>query len=153
MGFYKSTPYSGDWSYFYGEISELNIWSKGLLVEEMINITRNCGNLQPTPDILNWYEDATSFLNGNHISKEVENLCYFGNPSSRTYKTITDMLTPDHAMHSCNVLKAELAYPKNSEDWKTWNGKSDKYVHINLAFACDQIFEKYTNDLKNCLQV
>ena len=126
LGFYRSKPSSNlqDYRNFYGEISELNIWSKVLSVKEMKSITGNCGNVKSIPNILNWNQDASSFLNGNHTDKEIENLCQLGNPSAKTYKNIPDMLIPHHAIDTCNILQADLAYPKDIEDYKTWMGKN-----------------------------
>ena len=125
LGFYKKKPSNvEDYSNFYGEISELNIWSKDLSVKEMKSITGSCGNVQSIPNVLNWKEDASLYLNGNHTDEEIENLCPLGNPFAKTYMNIPNMLTPHDAMDTCKTLQAELAYPKDIEDYKTWMGKN-----------------------------
>ena len=54
-----STNELGNWVYsdginFRGLLSELNIWSKSLSFTQMEKITKNCGKVDPMPDVLNW---------------------------------------------------------------------------------------------------
>ena len=47
---------------FEGEISEFNIWNRSLSSETITKMTKNCGNFEPKPDILNWSQLTGDFF-------------------------------------------------------------------------------------------
>ena len=63
---------------FKGELSEINIWSKVLSDEEMIEITKSCGNVKTKPNVLNWSQDVNSLSSGDFTNVNIVQLCRYG---------------------------------------------------------------------------
>ena len=47
---------------FEGKLSEFNVWSSTLSLEEMKQITNRCGSVNPKPDILDWSNITESMI-------------------------------------------------------------------------------------------
>ena len=121
---------------FKGLLSELNIWSKSLSVTQMVKITRNCGKIDPIPDLLKWSELPNSTIRGSKHIKNIENICHDKNATSLTYKILPYLHDQDNAIHVCKILDGELAFPNSVNELQTWNGKlaKMKYRNINNNF-------------------
>lgn len=109
-----------DYKDFNGEISELNIWGKSLSTNDILNITKNCGNPEPIPDLLNWFDVKNSMVEGDIKDVDVKHLCHNSNASIPMYKTMPILLDQKGAMHMCKIMQAQLAYPKTLEGYKKW---------------------------------
>ena len=121
---------------FRGLLSELNVWSKALSISQMVKITRNCGKIDPIPDLLKWSELPNSTIRGSKHIKNIENICHDKNATSLTYKILPYLHDQDNAIHVCKILDGELAFPNSVNELQTWNGKlaKMKYRNINNNF-------------------
>ena len=121
---------------FRGLLSELNIWSKSLSVIQVAKITRNCGKVDPLPDLLNWSELPSSMIIGSKYDENIENICSNTNTTSLIYKTMPDRHHQDNAIHVCKILNGELVSPNSLNEFQTWNGKLSrmKYRNVNNNF-------------------
>ena len=108
---------------FRGHLSELNIWSKSLSLIQMEQITRNCGKEDPIPDLLNWSELPTSLIRGSKYTENIEKICSHKNATSPIRKIMPYLYDQDDAIHTCQVLKGELAFPNSLNELQKWNGK------------------------------
>ena len=112
-----------DTAYFRGEISEFNIWSEALGTEELKKLTSHCGKPLPEPDILNWSEIDTSMLTGNNFQSDIEILCRNSNETPTIYKVMPYFQNQEEAIHTCQILNGQLAYPKSIKEYQEWQGK------------------------------
>ena len=108
---------------FLGLLSELNVWSKSLSISQMVKITTNCGNEDPTPDLLKWSELPNSMIRGIKYNENIDNICPYRNATSLTHKIMPDFHNQDFAIHVCKILNGELASPVSLNELQTWNGK------------------------------
>ena len=108
---------------FLGLLSELNVWSKSLSISQMVKITTNCGNENPTPDLLKWSELPNSMIVGSSYNENIENICPHRNATSLIHKIMPDLHDQNNAMHVCKILKGELVSPGSLNELQTWNGK------------------------------
>ena len=108
---------------FKGLLSELNIWSKPLSFSQMVEITTNCGKVDPIPDILNWSELDESVIRGSKYVEKMGNICPQGNATSPIYKIMPYIYDRDNGLHVCKILNGEVAFPNSLNELKTWNGK------------------------------
>ena len=102
-----------------GLLSELNIWRKSLSFIQMKEITRNCGKVDPIPDILNWPELPSSAIRGSKYTENIENICL----DTPVYKIMSGLYNQDNAIHLCKILNGKLAFPNSLNELQTWNGK------------------------------
>ena len=119
-----------------GLLSELNVWSKSLSAIQMVEITRNCGKVDPLPNILNWSDLLRSMIEGSKYNETIENTCQQRNSTLLTYKIMPEIHDHDNAMHICKILNGELAFPNSIDEFQTWNGKlaNTKCLNINNNF-------------------
>ena len=109
---------------FKGLLSELNIWSKPLSLIQMKKITRNCGKVDPIPDLLNWSELPSSMIIGSKYNENIGDICPYRNETtSPIYKIMPYIHDQDNARDVCKILNGELAFPKSLNEFQTWNGK------------------------------
>ena len=116
---------------FRGLLSELNIWSKSLSVTQMVKITRNCGKVDPIPDILDWSELNSSMIRGSKYIENIESICPQSNATSLVYKIMPYLYKQDNALHACKILNGELVYPNSLNELQTWNGKLTRTKYRN----------------------
>ena len=118
-----------------GLLSELNIWGTSLSTIQMVKITRNCGSVDPIPDLLNWSELSSSQIRGSKYNENIENICPQHGAASTVHKIIPYHHDQDNAMHVCKILKGELAYPKSLNEFQAWNCKllRIKCININIT--------------------
>ena len=119
-----------DTAYFRGEISEFNIWSEALGTEKLKKITSHCGKPLPEPDILNWSEIDTSMLTGNNVQNDIRRLCRNSNETPTIYKVMPHFQNQEEAIHTCQILNGQLAYPKSIKEYQEWQGKD--YIMIKF---------------------
>ena len=117
---YNNT-YSGDFENFTGELTELNIWSKALLKEDMIDMTSNCGDVTITPDIFKWSEHS-NLLEGEKEERDINHLCYNGSESIENKLIFPYQQNYDGAFHTCKTLQGKLYHPKNLDDHEDLTG-------------------------------
>ena len=116
---------------FKGELSELNIWSNSLSMDDLIYITKSCSHPKPVPDILQWLNITNSMLTGdNNHQRTIKQLCSRGKTEKSYYKLIPHLQDHDDAMKTCEVLNGQLASPKTLEEYKSWNSKN-----FNIVFS------------------
>ena len=108
---------------FLGLLSELNVWSKSLSISQMVKITTNCGNEDPTPDLLKWSELPNSMIRGSKYNEHIENICPHRNATTVIYKIMPYLHDQDNAIHVCKILKGELVSPNSLNELQTWDGK------------------------------
>ena len=108
---------------FRGLLSELNIWSKSLSITEMVKITRNCGKVDPIPDILDWSELDSSMIRGSKYIEKIGSICPQKNATSLIYKIMPYLHNQDNALQVCKILNGELVYPNSLSELQTWNCK------------------------------
>ena len=119
---------------FVGELSELNIWSDSLSLENLIDITKTCRHPEPDPDILQWSNITKSMLTGdNNHQRTIKQVCSQGKAEASYYKLIPHLQDQDGAMKTCEVLNGQLVSPKSLSEYKSWNGKNLK----NVLFSCN----------------
>ena len=119
---------------FKGEMAELNIWGSSLSQNQMIEITGTCEKPYPNPDILSWSDVDPTMLNRNNIKeKDINHLC--SPKHSRTplffYTIMPYLQNQDNAIDTCNILNAQLAFPKTLDEHHTWNGKNTKRIFLS----------------------
>ncbi len=73
IGYTEGTPpldFSND--FFHGHMTDINIWSKALPLDQLQRFTQNChsGVTQPSPDLLNWRKDVGKLKLGSKVFKE-----------------------------------------------------------------------------------
>ena len=124
-----------------GLLSELTIWSKSLTAIQMVKITRNCGKVDPVPDLLNWSELSSLMIRGSKYTEDIRNICPQGNATSLIYKIIPYLYNQDNAIHVCKILDGELAFPKSLNELQTWNGKFLKIKCRNVNNNLPQLFQ------------
>ena len=110
---------------FKGELSELNIWSEYLSLDNIMNITKSCTQQpKPVPDILNWSSDIKESHNlGKHYQIEINQLCHYSVDEMSHFKLMPNYADQDGALRTCWVLGGILVSPKNIEEYNSWNGK------------------------------
>ena len=119
---------------FVGELSELNIWSNSLSLENLIDITKTCRHPEPDPDILQWLNITNSMLTGdNNHQRTIKQVCSQGKADPSYYKLIPHLQDQDGAMKTCEVLNGQLVSPKALSEYKSWKGKNLK----NVLFSCN----------------
>ena len=110
---------------FKGELSELNIWSNSLSMNDLIYITKHCSHPKPAPDVLQWLNITYSMLTGdNNHQKTIKQLCSQGKTEKSYHKLIPHLQDQDDAMKTCEVLNGQLASPKTLDEYKSWNSKN-----------------------------
>ena len=119
---------------FKGEMAELNIWGSSLSQNQMIEITGTCGKPYPNPDILSWSDVDPTMLSRNNIKeKDLNHLC--SPEHSKTvlffYTIMPYLQNQDNAIDTCNILNAQLAFPKTLDEHHTWNGKNIKRIFLS----------------------
>ena len=100
--------------------------NKTLSSETMTKLTRNCGDAEPIPDILNWSQLTKEMISGSLKESEIDELCYKRNRVVR--KLIPVLLDQNEAMLVCNILQAELAYPKTLDEFQKWQSMINIYL-------------------------
>ena len=131
LGFTKEYWIFSDGINFRGLLSELNIWSKSLSVTQMVKITRNCGKVDPIPDILDWSELNSSMITGSKYIENIASICPQSNTTSLVHKIMPYLHKQDNALHACKILSGELVYPNSLNELQTWNGKLTRIIHRN----------------------
>ena len=116
---------------FRGLLSELNIWSKSLSVTQIVKITRNCGKVDPIPDILDWSELDSSMIRGSKYIEKIGSICPQSNTTSLVHKIMPYLHKQDNALHACKILNGELVYPNSLNELQTWNGKLTRMNYRN----------------------
>ena len=114
---YLSIGERDSYYHFSGEITRLNIWSKVVDKELLVNIS-NCddSNLQGLPDVLNW-ETVEAKIEGGVIERELADF-----PCKDSLKETQEVLMPEpaismfDAVKTCNLLQGNLFFPPNKED-------------------------------------
>ena len=122
---------------FKGLLSELNVWSKSLSLSQMVEITTNCGKVDPIPDILNWSELTKSMIRGSKYIEKMGNICPQRNATSPIYKIMPYIYDRDNAIHVCKILNGEVAFPNSLNELQTWNGKLSRLkfkIIVNNSF-------------------
>ena len=97
----------------------------------MVKITRNCGKVDPIPDILDWSELDSSMIRGSKYIENIGNICPQRNATSLVYKIMPYLHKQDNALHVCKILNGELVYPNSLNELKTWNGKLTRMKYRN----------------------
>ena len=115
---------------FIGELSELNIWSNSLSLDDLIYITNSCSYPKPVPDMLKWLDITNSMLTGksNH-QRTIKQLCSKGKTETSYHKLIPHFQDQDGALKTCKDLNGQLASPKTLDEYKSWNSKN-----LNIVF-------------------
>ena len=131
LGYTKEYWTFSDGINFRGLLSELNIWSKSLSVTQMVKITRNCGKVDPIPDILDWSELDSSMIRGSKYIENIESICPQSNATSLVYKIMPYLYKQDNALHVCKILNGELVYPNSLNELQTWNSKLARIYYRN----------------------
>ena len=109
---------------FRGELSELNIWSNSLLMNNLIDITESCSHPKPVPDILQWLDITNSMLTeDNNHQTNIKQLCSKGKTETSYHKLIPHLQDQDGAMKTCKVLNGQLVSPKTLNEYKSWKSK------------------------------
>ena len=108
---------------FRGLLSELNIWNKSLSFFQMVEITVNCGKIEPSPDLLDWSKVLSSNIRGSKYNESIENICSQRNTTSLVYKIMPHLHNQDNAIQVCEILNGELSFPNSLNELQTWNGK------------------------------
>ena len=108
---------------FEGELSELNIWSDSLSMNNLIDITKSCSHPKPLPDILQWLNITKSMLTGDNHQRQIKQLCSQGISETTYHKLIPHLQDQDGAMKTCKILNGQLASPKTLDEYKSWNSK------------------------------
>ena len=110
--------------HFKGDLSELNIWSKLLSRDDMMKITKSCGQPKPKPNLLIWSDHIRKTnIVGDHQEREIKELCSFASSKITYFKLIPNLLNQEGALKTCKVLGGILAWPKSIEEYRTWNSK------------------------------
>ena len=109
---------------FKGEISDLNIWGIKLSTEIMINVTGNCDQIEPLPDILHRAKIESAMFKGRIKDREI---CSEMESKTGINKVMPILLDQNGAIQACVSLQATLAYPKTLEDYSRWPSES-KYL-------------------------
>ena len=93
---------------FDGGISEINIWSQNLQLEQLVRITSECQDVSPNPDILDWKKLDKESIEGTFEQKDIDHLCY---DSIENDAVVFPMeLKMEQALHFCQVLNASLEF-------------------------------------------
>ena len=122
--FFPDLALQSDYEDFFGELSELNIWGKMLSTSALKNITKNCSHVNPVPDVLQWSNDVSlKALTGSITEVEINKLCSRGNQNITIHKVLPILLDQHDAIHACQILGSQLAYPKSQEDYNLWHSK------------------------------
>ena len=100
---------------FSGALSELNIWSSALSIDEMIEITLNCmdDSFVPLPDILKWSDVKSYMVTGDSREEALTDLCYYSLDPVETVLSVP--LNQNQAILACQSLKATLYAPHHLE--------------------------------------
>ena len=93
-----------------------------MFVAQMMNMTKNCGKVDPIPDLLNWSELSSLVIRGSNYNENIENICSKRNTTSLIYKVMPGLHDQDNAMRVCKILNGELAFPNSKDEILTWNG-------------------------------
>ena len=108
---------------FKGELSELNIWSNSLSMNNLIDITKSCSHPKPVPDVLQWLNITKSMLTGDNHLRKIKQLCLQGISETTYHKLIPHLQDQNGAMKTCKILHGQLASPKTLDDYRSWNSK------------------------------
>ena len=127
-------PLSGDFDNFTGELTELNIWSKALSKESMMDMTRNCSDVIITPDILNWSE-YSNLLEGDTEIKDINHLCYNGSENIENQLIFQFQQDYNGAFHTCKTLQGKLYHPKSLDGHKDLTGIIIKFSTGSLRWV------------------
>ena len=103
--------------HFIGKLTRINIWSKLLSEEALINIT-DCGSsiIEESPDVLDW-KDIKFETTDDVIENDVESY-----PCNSESNNIHDVLIPvsvksmAEAVSTCAVLGGKIHFPSSEED-------------------------------------
>lgn len=92
-----------------GQLAGLNIWSKALTTNEMLEITSKCRrSLQgPKPDLLDWSEVTGSMIVQGSYNESQDNPCI---EFKKHTKVLPIMLTPKDGRKTCQVLGGQMSY-------------------------------------------
>ena len=121
---------------FIGKMSELNMWSNSLSLNNLIDITESCIYPKPVPDNLQWLNITNSMLTGdNNHQRTIEQVCSQGKTEASYHKLIPHLQDQDGAMKTCKVLNGQLASPKSLDEYRSWNSKSlnISFLHVNYV--------------------
>ena len=119
---------------FKGELSEFNIWSSSLSIDNLIALTKWCSHPRPVPDILQWSTIKKAMLTGgNNHQRTIKQLCSQGKTEATIHKLIPHEQNQDGAMKTCKVLNGQLASPKTLDEYKSWNSKNLSFLHVNYV--------------------
>ena len=134
---------------FKGELTELNIWSEIVSLNDMMEISQTCGNPKPVPNVLNWSDDVIeSNLTGNHYPKikDINQLCSDPTAKISHFQLIPHLADQDGAMKTCRIMGGILASPKNLKEYRSWKSKKCRFsirtqvqtIELNLSyFSCN----------------
>ena len=109
---------------FKGELSELNIWTAFLSLNELISITQTCGRPNPIPNVLNWSNEVrNSNVTGKHHLKNINQLCSLKTAKISYFRVMPNLADQEGALKTCQILGGVLLSPKNIEEFRSWNSK------------------------------
>ena len=120
---------------FKGELSELNIWSSSLSMDNLIDFTKGCSHPKPVPNILQWSTIKKSMLTGdNNHQITMKQLCSQGKTEATYHKLIPYEQDQGGAVKTCKVLNGQLASPKTLDEYKSWNSKNlNVFLHVHFV--------------------
>ena len=118
-------PVEDNDEYFQGELSELNIWSNSLSLDNLINITESCSKPKPVADILQWSNITNSMLTGNNNRQRTfKQICSQGKTETSYHKLIPHLQDQDGAMMTCKVMNGQLVSPRTLDEYQSWISKN-----------------------------
>ena len=141
---------------FKGLLSELNVWSRSLSLSQMVEITTNCGKVDPIPDILNWSEVTKSMIIGSKYIEKTGNICPQRNATSPIYKIMPYIYDRDNAIHVCKILNGEVAFPNSLNELQSWNGKLSRFklkIIVNNSFPLIIIKTFCSTCIRICMSI
>ena len=98
---------------------------------QMVEVTTNCGKVDPIPDLLNWSELPSSMIRGSKYIENIGIICPQTNVTSLMYKIMPYLHDQDTAMHVCEILNGELAFPNSLNEFQKWKGRLLRMKCIN----------------------
>ena len=104
---------------FPGKINRLNIWNYTMTIDDLKIITTSCTKLQKPPNIFEWSKINKKQLTiaNDELAKFVnqdEGMCYSENEVK--VKLYTALYDYESAKHICEVVSAEIYFPKTKEE-------------------------------------
>ena len=108
---------------FLGEISELNIWSRGVSLKDLMEMTNNCGEPKLDPDLLRWSLIRVPMIFGDQYQTDINLLCMHAEDSRNILKLFPYQRNQDEALFLCQNLNGRLAYPTNKDEYLKWQSK------------------------------